>query len=76
MGWVPAGFAGVQDMACDTFIKISQKCRKQFVMYQPGEVQPFIEEILKNMPTIIRDLKPHQACAARVMFAGRRCGAG
>jgi len=63
-------------MACDTFIKISQKCRKQFVMYQPGEVQPFIEEILKNMPTIIRDLKPHQVCAARDTFARQRWRTG
>ena len=25
---------GVQDMACDTFIKISLKCRRQFVQIQ------------------------------------------
>jgi exportin-1 len=47
-------------MACDTFIKISQKCRRQFVTFQPGEVVPFIDEILKSMPAIIKDLQPHQ----------------
>ncbi|KAI6099888.1 armadillo-type protein [Pisolithus croceorrhizus] len=37
---------GVQDMACDTFIKIAQKCRRHFVMQQSGEQEPFIDEIL------------------------------
>uniref|UniRef100_A0AAQ4QN75 Exportin-1 n=1 Tax=Gasterosteus aculeatus aculeatus TaxID=481459 RepID=A0AAQ4QN75_GASAC len=51
---------GVQDMACDTFIKISQKCRRHFVQVQVGEVMPFIDEILNNINTIICDLQPQQ----------------
>lgn len=51
---------GVQDMACDTFIKIAQKCRRHFVQIQVGETIPFIEEILNNINTIICDLEPHQ----------------
>ncbi|ORY37206.1 hypothetical protein BCR33DRAFT_758930 [Rhizoclosmatium globosum] len=52
---------GVQDMACDTFMKICQKCKRQFVMQQPGELQPFIdEEILKQIDVITGDLQPHQ----------------
>jgi exportin-1 len=51
---------GVQDMACDTFIKIAQKCRRHFVQVQLGENMPFIEEILNNINTIICDLEPHQ----------------
>jgi len=51
---------GVQDMACDTFIKISQKCRRHFVQIQGGEVVPFIEEILSNINSIICDLQPGQ----------------
>ncbi|RWS29223.1 Exportin-1-like protein, partial [Leptotrombidium deliense] len=51
---------GVQDMACDTFIKIAQKCRRHFVQVQIGEVMPFIEEILNNINTIICDLQPQQ----------------
>lgn len=47
-------------MACDTFIKISQKCRRHFVQVQVGEVMPFIEEILNSMNTIICDLQPQQ----------------
>jgi exportin-1 len=51
---------GVQDMACDTFIKISQKCKRHFVVLQVGEVMPFIEEILNNISAIICDLQPQQ----------------
>ncbi|XP_077866004.1 exportin-1 [Saccoglossus kowalevskii] len=51
---------GVQDMACDTFIKIAQKCRRYFVQVQVGEVMPFIEEILNSINTIICDLQPQQ----------------
>jgi len=47
-------------MACDTFIKIAQKCRRHFVQVQAGEVTPFIEEILSTISTIICDLQPQQ----------------
>ncbi|TMS23406.1 Exportin-1 [Larimichthys crocea] len=36
---------GVQDMACDTFIKIAQKCRRHFVQVQVGEVHTFYEAV-------------------------------
>lgn len=51
---------GVQDMACDTFIKIAQKCKRHFVMQQAGEVQPYIEEILTTIDQITSDLAPQQ----------------
>lgn len=51
---------GVQDMACDTFIKIAIKCRRHFVTVQPNEVCTFIDEILGTMSTIINDLQPQQ----------------
>jgi exportin-1 len=47
-------------MACDTFIKIAQKCRRHFVTVQMGEISPFIEEILSTTSTIICDLMPQQ----------------
>ena len=47
-------------MACDTFIKIAQKCRRQFVQIQVGEVMPFIDELLANINSIICDLQPQQ----------------
>lgn len=51
---------GVQDMACDTFIKIAIKCRRHFVTIQPNEACTFIDEILATMSSIICDLQPQQ----------------
>jgi len=51
---------GVQDMACDTFVKIAQKCRRKFSMLQVGEQMPFVEELCLNLPSIISDLEPSQ----------------
>ncbi|RGB35595.1 CRM1 C terminal-domain-containing protein [Rhizophagus diaphanus] len=51
---------GVQDMACDTFIKIAQKCRRQFISQQQGETTPFIDEIISGIETITKDLSPQQ----------------
>jgi exportin-1 len=51
---------GVQDMACDTFIKIAQKCRRHFVMQQSGESEPFIDDILRLLHRITVDLSPLQ----------------
>eukprot|EP00096_Caligus_rogercresseyi_P016793 TRINITY_DN975_c0_g1_i1.p1 TRINITY_DN975_c0_g1~~TRINITY_DN975_c0_g1_i1.p1 ORF type:complete len:1062 (-),score=444.95 TRINITY_DN975_c0_g1_i1:1520-4705(-) len=51
---------GVQDMACDTFIKIAQKCKRQFVTVQSGEVLPFIEDLISNINSIICDLQQQQ----------------
>ncbi|XP_022122782.1 exportin-1 [Pieris rapae] len=51
---------GVQDMACDTFIKIALKCRRHFVTIQVGEACPFIEEILSTISSIICDLQTLQ----------------
>ncbi|KAJ1985367.1 Karyopherin transporter [Dimargaris verticillata] len=51
---------GVQDMACDTFIKIATKCKRHFVAQQPGETSPFIDEILTMIDAITADLSPQQ----------------
>ncbi|GAQ89407.1 exportin 1 [Klebsormidium nitens] len=51
---------GVQDMACETFLKIVQKCRRKFVIQQVGEAEPFICELLRGLATTILDLQPHQ----------------
>ncbi|RLV91090.1 Exportin-1 [Spathaspora sp. JA1] len=51
---------GVQDMACDTFIKITLKCKKHFVVVQNGETEPFISEIIRNIQSITEDLHPQQ----------------
>ena len=65
---------GVQDMACDTFIKIAQKCRRHFVQVQVGEVMPFIEEILNGINTIICDLQPQQVCSISSLLKHHKTG--
>jgi exportin-1 len=51
---------GVQDMACDTFLKIAGKCKRKFVIVQPDETAPFLLELVDNLSSIISDLEPHQ----------------
>ncbi|XP_022744972.1 protein EXPORTIN 1A-like isoform X3 [Durio zibethinus] len=51
---------GVQDMACDTFLKIVQKCKRKFVIVQVGENEPFVSELLSALVTTVADLEPHQ----------------
>jgi hypothetical protein len=47
-------------MACDTFLKISNKCKRKFVVLQLQEQQPFVGELLDNLGDTIQDLQPHQ----------------
>jgi exportin-1 len=54
---------GVQDMACDTFLKIALKCKRKFVTLQQGEKVPFICELVESLPSTISDLEPHQVQA-------------
>jgi exportin-1 len=69
---------GVQDMACDTFIKIANKCRRHFVTTQLGETEPFIDEIVRNMRKITVDLTPQQvhtfyeACGYMISAQGQK----
>ena len=51
---------GVQDMACDTFLKISTKCKRKFVIQQLGEQEPFVSELLRGLGETIKLLEPHQ----------------
>mmetsp|Transcript_11887 Transcript_11887/g.20775 ORF Transcript_11887/g.20775 Transcript_11887/m.20775 type:complete len:629 (+) Transcript_11887:55-1941(+) len=51
---------GVQDMACDTFLKIAAKCKRKFVTQQQLEAAPFAEELLGQLGAVISDLQPHQ----------------
>ncbi len=69
---------GVQDMACDTFIKIANKCRRHFVALQPSESEPFIDEIVRTMRKITVDLTPQQvhtfyeACGYMISAQGQK----
>ncbi|WJX94697.1 Exportin-1 [Trifolium repens] len=50
---------GVQDIACDTFLKIVQKCKRKFVITQVGENEPFVSELLSGLPVTVAHLEPH-----------------
>jgi exportin-1 len=54
---------GVQDMACDTFLKIAQKCKRKFMTIQQDEPQPFILTLISDLHRHINDLQPHQVQA-------------
>ena len=51
---------GVQDMACDTFLKIAQKCKRKFMTIQNDENQPFIITLICDLGKHIKDLQSHQ----------------
>ncbi len=65
-------------MACDTFIKIASKCKRHFVALQPGESEPFIDEIVRTMKKITCDLAPQQvhtfyeACGNMINAQGQK----
>lgn len=50
---------GVQDMACDTYLKIARRCRRKFVTPQDGD-PPFIYKLLTELAEDISDLRPAQ----------------
>lgn len=54
------GYEGIQDMACNTFSKIAQKCRYHFVVIQLEEREPFINEILFSLTDHTSMLQPQQ----------------
>ena len=53
-------FEGVQDFACETFLKISIKCAKNFTILQQQENEEYIKELVRNVSETTKDLKPHQ----------------
>lgn len=54
---------GVQDMACDTFLKIAQKCKRKFMTPQVEDPQPFILTLINDLESHIKDLQLHQVQA-------------
>jgi exportin-1 len=51
---------GVQDMACDTFLKIAQKCKRKFMTPQLEDPEPFILTLIADLERHTHDLQPHQ----------------
>ena len=53
-------FEGVQDFACETFLKISIKCARNFTILQQNENEEYIKDLVRNVSETTKDLKPHQ----------------
>ena len=53
-------FEGVQDFACETFMKISLKCARNFIIKQDQEKEEYIKDLVRNVSETTKDLKPHQ----------------
>ncbi len=53
-------FEGVQDFACETFMKISIKCANNFIIKQDQENEEYIRELVRNVSETTKDLKAHQ----------------
>jgi exportin-1 len=51
---------GVQDFACETFLKISIKCGEQLVTQQNEESEPYINVLCRNVAEDTSDLQAHQ----------------
>lgn len=51
---------GVQDMACDTFLKIVKKCKPKFSVIQEQDTEPFTISVIKQIAMIISDLTDQQ----------------
>jgi len=51
---------GVQDMACDTFLKIVKKCKPKFADIQEQDTEPFTITVIKQIGVIISDLSDQQ----------------
>jgi exportin-1 len=51
---------GVQDFACETFLKISIKCGEQFVINNDGEGEAYINVLVRSIKDDSGDLQFHQ----------------
>jgi exportin-1 len=51
---------GVQDFACETFLKISIKCGDQMINVNQDENEPYINVLCRNVKDDTGDLQPHQ----------------
>ncbi len=51
---------GVQDFACETFMKISIKCGDQLVKVNEGENEPYINVLTRSIRDDTADLQSHQ----------------
>ena len=51
---------GVQDMASETFLKLSKLTKRMFVIQKEGEKEAYIKVLIRNLPEELKDLKTYQ----------------
>ena len=63
-----SGNEGIQDMACDAFLKIAESCKYQLTVNDPRHLgrtderntNPYVQELVGRITSITRDLNPTQ----------------
>ena len=50
---------GVQDMASETFLKLSKLTKHMFIQQQEKEKEPFLCALIRDLPNALNDLQPH-----------------
>lgn len=51
---------GVQDMASETFLKISKQTKHMFVQRHDADKDPYVNELIRQIPENLKDLEQHQ----------------
>lgn len=51
---------GVQDMASETFLKISKLTKNMFIQRNESDKEPYVNELIRQIPDNLRDLEQHQ----------------
>jgi hypothetical protein len=46
-------------MATETFLKIAKLTKNMFVKQQERDKDPYVNELIKQIPSNMRDLEPH-----------------
>lgn len=50
---------GVQDMASETFLKLSKLTKQMFILPNDGEKEAHINVLIRNLPEELKDLKAY-----------------
>lgn len=51
---------GVQDMASETFLKISKLTKEMFIKINDNDREPYVNELIRQIPQILSDLENNQ----------------
>jgi exportin-1 len=50
---------GVQDMASETFLKISKLTKHMFIAQQESDKEPYVNDLIRHIPDNQKDLEHH-----------------